>query len=204
MQSCWKSVVDKLNQVVFIVCVFKLNSCYGLDFTHWKASEFCCDEEFLVRISVKTLTRKEQTTKATFLQIQRGCESRKKQRQTLCIIVNHERSKQKTLKDAEVEFRVARLFFFEHHGIRGAFSTSSPDRGCHQHTEWFKAPHKGNHQNQRRKVVDFSISQPDLLHSGCNDCVGRFACNTNKQKKNKKPSCKWNRMNKEAPHAAPS
>lgn len=36
-----------------------------------------CDEEFLVRISVKTLTRKERTPKATFLQIRRGCVSRK-------------------------------------------------------------------------------------------------------------------------------
>lgn len=35
----------------------------------------------------------------------------------------------------------------------------------------------------KTKDEDFSISWPDLLHSGCTNCVGRFACNTNKQKK---------------------
>lgn len=64
---------------MFVVCVFKLNSS-----TVWishigKCPDFASgyDEEFLVRISVKTLIRKEQTAKATFLQIRRGCVSRK-------------------------------------------------------------------------------------------------------------------------------
>lgn len=83
-----------------------------------------CDEEFLVRISVKT-DQKRANSKSNISPDPTRLRVTENQRQTLYIVVNHERSKQMTLKDAEVEFRVAPLFFFEQHGEKNPASLSS-------------------------------------------------------------------------------
>lgn len=91
-----------------------------------------------------------------------------------------------TLKDAEVEFRVAPLFFFEQHGEKKPciseqhFPPPAPIEAVINTPNGSKLHTK---VTTKTKDEDFSISWFDLLHSGCTDCVGRFACNTNKQKK---------------------